>query len=222
MAHPKMDMRGWRSQIVDPWSQIRMEDEDGDGTPPANTSFTQDQVNEIAAREKRDGRRSAERELVDELGMTPTEAKAIIDAHKQRETDEQSEVDRARAEKSEAETKAERAERVAAEAKLESRLVKALARAGAQEGVFDDALVILQHRLSDDDPDDDAVKTVVKKMKTDMPTFFAKKSDEEDSNKGSKPKPPSGDPGSPPPSPGTGSSIYRGRERAQARLGKSK
>lgn len=182
--------------------------------PPPKT-FSQDDVNRIAAREKEQGRQAAAQSLADDLGVSLEEAKTIIKEHRDRSEAEKSEAQRAKEaadrEKAEAAEEKKAAARERHETKVERRLIRA--------GVPDDEeglkrvmrMVTVEVGASDDD-----LQAEIDSIKTQFPTLFGT-----GEGGGGRGRAPSGDPPGSPPKPKGGESRYaRGVERAKARSGR--
>lgn len=212
-------LAGWRMEGDDDPKDKDDDPRDDDPKDDDERKFSQQDLNAIAAKEKRDGRRAAEQAMADQLGVPLAEAIEILKNHREQEQQKKDELTRAQEEANAAKSEKETAEQKAAAAERKAALTLALARAGAADKTFDDALVILQTRLADKpDAEDDEVKEIVKALKKDIPSFFGASSGN-GSGKGG----PSGDPGGPPPGgQGKATSFDRGRERARARLGTDK
>lgn len=174
-------------------------------TPPAGF-LTQEQVNQIAAREKDQGRVAALREVSEMLGGMRVEdaaelvkaAKAADDANKT-----QAQRDAEAAATARAEAEAER--KAAAEDRHAARLERALTAAGAVDVEVATAAIKVGV-----DADADAIKTAVDALKQRVPGLF-----------GTPTSPPS-DPGTPPPSQKTTPSGWdAGKAEAERRYGKT-
>lgn len=152
----------------------------GDEDPPPNPdgggaggddgrTFTQADLDRIAGQARTEAKRTAARELAEQLGCTVEDAKAKIAAAAAAEDAEKTDAQRAReaadAEKAAAAT--ERAE--AARERLAAKVERHLLRAGVDEKALDRA-----HRLIDVDPDasDDDITTEIEALKADIPALF--------------------------------------------------
>lgn len=158
----------------------------------------------MMAREKDEGRRAAERKLQEDLGVTPDEAKTILDAHRKAEDDKKTEADKIAEDRRKLDD--DRAE--VAQTKHNS-LVE---RSVILQGVTDEKRISRIVKILEDDvqrgakPDD--IAAAVTKLKEEMPELFGT---------GSTPPPPSGGPQGTPPKPKLSDDAYgRGSERAKA------
>ncbi len=190
------------------------------GDPPAPKTFEQAEVERIAAREKDEGRRAALASVTEALGCTPEEAKAILDEHRAAEDERKSEAQRAR-EKADADSataveataSAKRAERDARLAMilLGSGVTIEVDDAGAPKGRAARILSLVTAGLPAD-ADSATLLAAVEAVKTDMPELFGATP-----APGGGVKPPSGEPGTPPPNgaPAPAGGLARGAERAK-------
>lgn len=127
--------------------------------PPAGKTFTQDEVNALAAEEKKQGRAAVLREL----GIDPEDKNAIkrysqlIKENQTKEEQLSNELNAANTAKDEAEARAS-----AAEMKL------AAIQKGVNPKFVDDVLVLAQSKVTDDKP----IDKVLDEMKTTYPAFF--------------------------------------------------
>lgn len=177
-------------------------------------TLTQREVSAIAAREKSEGKKAAETAIAEQLGVSITEAAAIIkkakDADEAVKSDAQKDRDAAAKEKQEAEAEKLSAKNEVHQARLE--------RAFAKEGIDldDDKKKEANSRLLrlvtvEAGADYAAVLAEVQQIKNDFPGLFT-----ETSGGGGAP---SGDPKGTPPKPNPGEDKYAaGAKRAQARL----
>ncbi len=196
-------------------------------TPPAPSggapekTFAQAEVDRIAAREKDEGRRAALASVTDALGCTPEEAKAILDAHRAAEDEQKTEAQRAR-EKADADAAtAVEATAKATRAERDARLAMILLGSGVtievdEQGVPKGRAARILSLVTAGLPNDaDSAKLVeaVEAVKVDMPELFGGPAPN-----GGGVKPPSGEPGTPPPpgAPAPAGGLARGAERAKA------
>lgn len=217
--------RGWNPKDLGAW---RMEDPPTPPPPPAPPAppppppvqFTaeqlaaiklagfhsQDDLNRIAAAEKEQGKRQAERDLAEALGVTVDEAKAIIETHKKAEQDAMTETQRQAAAAAEDRQKAA-AELVAARADRRGAAVHAaLVIAGVvvpegQNGVDVLDRVGRMVSLPDGDVTPEQATAAVDALKAMVPSLFAAAAP---LKPGQKPPPSSGPPAPPAPKPPEG------------------
>lgn len=138
---------------------------------PQEKTFTQKQVNQMMAREKRQGRAS----VFQELGLNPDDAKtlamvkALIESTK---TDEQ------KAQEKQAQDNAK-----VAEAEQRAMLAEAKAEAmqfGAQPQYVDDVVTLAVSKMSDNTD----LKTILGELKTKYPVWFTTDDDNDEGDKG--------------------------------------
>ena len=198
-------------------------DDDDDETP----KFSQKAVTGIATAQAAKAARAERKRLMETFGVKDeAELKAVLDAAKQRDDADASEVDKLKREAQETKDAAAAREAKAAE-KIKTADVKA---ALVDAGVTDAkarariATLVLVELTDDDEPDDDAIAAAVELVKADMPTLFGASDDDDDDDKTKpKPKPTSGDPGGKGPKARVGqqTGMERGAELARQRgLGK--
>lgn len=119
----------------------------------------------IAAEEKRQGKRSGERGVLEALGVDNVDAaKELIAAAKKQREAEESEAQRAKREAEEARQTADRERAEAAAERRQSSLERALVRQGVNDDDLDDAVLLLDRGL-DKDADADAILDAAKKLK---------------------------------------------------------
>lgn len=164
-------------------------------TPPSNTiTLTQDELNRRATQEKQEGKRAAERQIAETLGVSIEEAKAIVKAQQDKEAESMSEAERKAADADKKLTAAEQKDR-SATLKLRQADVK-LALAG--EGITEKAELDLVSNMIlptlADDADEAAVQTAVAQLKETMPRLFSPEGKKDDANG----DPPPANPGLPP------------------------
>lgn len=132
-------------------------------------TFTQDEVNKLAAREKRQGVNS----VYKQLGIDPKDKKAvamfkaIVDSQK---SEEQKRLEN----RNESDQKIAEAEKRAMEAETKAELMMA----GVQSQYVEDAMTLVMARISEDQD----AKTVISELKTKYSVWF--KEAEEDGKKG--------------------------------------
>lgn len=184
---------------------------------PAEKLLPQSEVNRIAATEKEAGKRAAEQELANRLGVPLDEAEQILKAHRERQDAAKTEAEKAK-EAAEAEKREAEAEKQAAKAEVhETRLERAFAKTGL--ALDDDEklarirrMVTVEVGASYDD-----VLADVTKLKESFPELFEAKADDGKGKQKQQRKAPSGDPSGQPPKPAAGEDAFaRGRERAKS------
>lgn len=127
--------------------------------PPAGKTFTQDEVNALATKEKKQGRAAVLREL----GIDPEDKNAIkrysqlIKENQTKEEQLTNDLNAANTAKDEAEARAS-----AAEMKL------AAIQKGVNPKFVDDVIILAQSKVTDDKP----IDKVLDEMKTTYPAFF--------------------------------------------------
>lgn len=184
--------------------------------PPAQRTFTQAEVEALAAKEKAQGKRSAAKEFAEKHGFTSIEdAEAFIAAARQAEeakkTDEQKrqeELDRREQELAARETAA-----IARERSANRRAV--LVGLGATGDDLEDATALLR---VDDDADDAAVAEAASKLKERRPELFGATRPADPAPNQLPPAPGGAPAGGPPPrQTPSGKPGDRGREMARLR-----
>lgn len=141
------------------------------GTEPKEKTFTQKQVNQMMAREKKQGRSS----VFQELGVNPDDAKmlamikALVDSTKTDEQKQQEQQAQANAKVAEAEQKA-----MLAEAKAEAM------QFGVQAQYVDDVVTLAVSKMSDNTD----LKTILGELKTKYPVWFTTDDDNDEGDKG--------------------------------------
>lgn len=159
--------------------QSTQEEPGGDGGDNANKkqgkTFTQEQVNRMMTREKKQGRIAA----LKELGIDPKDTKAValvkalVESQK---TDEQKAAEKA-AEDSAKQSESERRVLIA-EAKAEAMV------AGVQPQYVDDIIALVMSKMGDDGDGD--MKSIIGEYKTKYPVWFEKPDDDKSGGKGNK------------------------------------
>jgi hypothetical protein len=194
----------------EPPAEVDPPDDDSGKEKSADKKFTQADLNKIGTKQKAEGRAAAEKAIADQLGCTPAEAKAIIDAHNKAEDEKKSEAEREKDKASKAATEAEKAKADAEQAKHESLIERALLRSGFTADDSEEGqkrltrvrkMITVEIGASFED-----VLNDVKDVKTDFPALFAEQ-DPKDSGK----KPgrlPNSDPSGKPPRPTGGEDKY--------------
>lgn len=176
--------------------------------PSADGTFTQEQVNALVAKERRETEAAATRKLTETLGMDPAEAAAAIAKAKEAELAAMGEADRKLAEAAERESKAEAREAAAAAREHESTVRDLLVESGVPASKAKTAVRLLDVKAGDDDA---TIKAAIEAVKVDWPEMFTAEV--------TPPKPaPSGLPGGNPPKPGdpknSADALVRGKDRA--------
>lgn len=175
-------------------------------------SIPQSQLTRMLAREKNQGREAAERALSDELGMPIAEAKALLQAARDREDAEKTEAQKAKDAAEAAKREAQQEKDAAARERHNASVERALIRAGIapdDQGKLDRVarMVTVEVGASAEDIGDD-----VKTIREGFPELFAASGEE-----GTPPRrTPSSDPkGTPPKRQVTEDAYSRGAERAK-------
>ena len=132
-------------------------------------TFTQADLDKHIATARSQAKRAAAKELEDQLGISASEARAVIAAKQKADQDAMSEADRIKAEAKAAKDEAD-AERKAAKAeRFAARLERKLTAAGIPEAALTRAvrLVDLDH-----DADDEAITAEIETLKGEVPGLF--------------------------------------------------
>ncbi|MEU5660085.1 hypothetical protein ABZ802_31380 [Streptomyces sp. NPDC047737] len=139
-------------------------------TPPAQRTFTQAEVEALAAKEKAQGKRSAAKEFAEKHGFTTIEdAEAFIAAARQSQEAALSEQEKRERELSEREAKAEAREKAAEARERTANRRAVLVGLGATGVDLDDAAALL--RVADD-ADDTDVQESAEALKQRRPELF--------------------------------------------------
>ncbi len=163
----------------------------------------------MMTREKEEGRKAALRAIQEDLGCSPEEAKAILDAHRQREESEKSEAQRAReaAEREQAEAKTAKEE--AAAERHAARVDRVLLRSGVTPERAERVARLIDVEVG---AEEDAIGQAVESLKKEMPELFGRS--------GGGGAPPGDPPGTPPaPKPREDDAFKRGYERGREAAG---
>lgn len=155
--------------------------------------FTQTDLNRLLAREKSDGKRVGQAELLQTLGVSNLdEAKAILEAAREAEAKNLSEAEKAKKEAEAAKAKADEDSRTATAIRMAAMVERALLRAGLgiDDKDGDEQLELVARMvIVEPDSDQDAVNAAVADLKKKMPQLF------ESTGKAPEPKTPGSDPG---------------------------
>lgn len=200
------------------------EDEDEDDDDGGERTFTQVEVNRIMSKEKKAGRRSGIRKVLEELGVESiAEAKEKLgQTSNNRGTNDNggNEQDPEAAEQArKAKEAADREKAEAARLKLEAKVERRLVRAKVDDKKIERALRMID--LDDlDDGDDDEIDVAIEDLREDLPELFteSKSKDDDDEDKG-KPRAPGSNPGGVPRKKGTATPQDKAMARLQKRHG---
>lgn len=132
----------------------------------------------FGAKEKNEGKAAALRQVQEALGMTPEEAKAFIEAAKEKEREGMAEADRKLAEANEKEAKAQAALAQASQRELNAEIRAALIEAGIPRAQAATVAPMVQVELKD--WDEAKVGEAVTKLKSDLPQLFSSSTEEEE------------------------------------------
>lgn len=181
--------RGWETSDL---RRFRMEDPPKDPPPPPppppkdppkdpDKKFDQDEVSRMMTREKREGKEAAERKMAEDLGMSLTEAKALIksqkDAADAKKTDQERALEATTKERDDAKAEANEAKAEAFVSKLEAKLL----RAGCKPEKIDKATKLIDVSYGDDD---DKVTDAIKSFQEDESEWFTTTEGSEQDPKG--------------------------------------
>lgn len=187
------------------------------GTTTTTTGISQDEVKRIAAREKAEGKRAAEKALADQLGVPVSEAAEIIKAHREREAAEKSEVDRVKGEATSEKAKREAAERDLAETRHALNVERALLKAGVPVNRVERAVRLVDAEVG---ATPEELEASITALKADVPEFFpaTEGAGDDGAEGGGKGGAPNSDPaGTPRKVAGRNADAFkRGQERAKA------
>lgn len=139
-------------------------------SPPAQRTFTQSEVEALAAKEKAQGKRSAAKELAEKLGFSAIEdAEAFIAAARQAKEAQLTEQEKRERELADREAKAEAREKAAEARERTANRRAVLVGLGATGDDLDDATALL--RVADD-ADDTDVQAAADALKARRPELF--------------------------------------------------
>jgi hypothetical protein len=175
---------------------------DGDGTsePPKEKKleFTQDRLNRIMGREKNDGRRAREQELLDEFGVNSVEDLKELLAEKEKpdpSDDFRKAVEKATDVARKATQRAEQAEAEAAQAKFDAKVNLALLTADVPAKSVNKIAKLLDLKP---DADEDDIADAIDDLKVELPNLFSQQDSNADGEQDRDPRPRHSDPGRPP------------------------
>lgn len=199
---------------------VRGADGDEGDDPPEPKSFTQADVDKIAARARAEAKRAAASELAEQLGCTIDEAKAKIqaaaDADNQTKTDAEKALAAAQAAQAAADQAKAEAARERFDAKVERKLLAAGVGAGLDEAGKDKAIARARRALNlEADADDTAIVDEIDALKADIPSLFTDPTVTPPASP--RPAPPA--PVKPPAPGGSVTQLDPAREAARKRLG---
>ena len=160
----------------------------GTGSDKKDPTFSQEDLNRIAAREKDEGKRAALADVAKTLGCTLEEAAQIIKAHKEADDKQKSEAQRAQEAADKAKADAEKEKADAAREKHIARVERALLKAGVPDGKLERVARMLDAEVG---ADLDKIEAAAKDLKKEFPELFT----------GTKQGPPNSDPPGTPPKP---------------------
>lgn len=180
-------------------------DEPADNTPPdtpnastpetspgktegdSEATFTQADIDRIAARTRQETRDAERKKVLEDIGASSfDDLKALVTEYRKRKEDEMSELEKAQAEIEKARKKAEDAEKRVAEmqqerlaARRRDAFLKAVRASGGRDVEDLHILVEAKHRddylaVFDDEakPDDGKMKSFIKQVQSDHPAYF--------------------------------------------------
>lgn len=185
-------------------------------TPPAQRTFTQAEVEALAAKEKAQGKRSAAKEFAEKHGFNSIEdAEQFIETARKAQEDALSEHEKREKAVADREAAAAAREQAASARERDANRRAALVGLGAIGDDLEDAAALLR---VPDDADDAAIADAASKLKQRRPELFGVTPDP-DPNANQLPPAPGGAPAGGPPSrqAATGKPGDRGREMARLR-----
>ena len=149
---------------------------DPNADPDPDKTFTQEELNRKAGRARDEGRRAAEREVSEKLGVSIDEAADIIKAAKAKADEQKSEAEREReaAEREKTAAAAERAE--AAKERHFAKLERALLAAEVPLKRVSKAVKLLEVEVG---ADDDAIEAAIEELEDEWPELFEASEQEE-------------------------------------------
>ena len=129
-----------------------------------NGTFTQADIDRIAAQTRAEAKRAAIKDIAAQLGMSPADAKKVLEAKAAADEAAKTEEQKRADELAERERKADERERATAERERSAAVREALAEAGATGQELKDAAVLITAGL-DSDADDEAITKAVDDLK---------------------------------------------------------
>lgn len=167
-----------------------------DDEPDKDRTFTQAEVAAIMTREKNQGKRAGQRELVESLGFEKLEdAQAFITAQREAEDAAKTEAQKLADQAAKDRRDAEAAKAEVAQERRTTAIERALVRAKVGDDDLDDATLLLSRDL-DDDADADAITAATTALKERRPELFTS-SGAEDPKARRRGEMPKGRPGTP-------------------------
>lgn len=154
----------------------------GDSKSNDQQTFSQAELNRIAAREKDEGKRAAAAEIAKQLGCTVEEAVEFIKQAKAKEDAEKTEAQKAKEAADKAKADADTAAAEAAQEKHMARIERSLLKAGVPDAKLDKVARMLDVEVG---AEIDKIDEAAKDLKKEFPELFA----------GGKQGPPGSDPG---------------------------
>lgn len=157
------------------------DDEDSDETdkPKKGKSFTQRQVNAVATREKREGKKAGKNELLKALGYaTEEELKEAIEAKQEadaKKPDPEVDKERKKLDREKAETKAER--EAAAKDRHAAKVERFLLKGGASLSKLERLSRLIDIEVG---ADDDEIEDAIDSLKEELPELFSSNSSDDD------------------------------------------
>ncbi len=139
-------------------------------------TFTQEDLNRVATKEKQDGERKARQDIAEQLGVSLEDAAAIIKKAKEQDDKDKSEAQRREDAAAAREKAANEREAEAKRTVFETRLGRVLDKAGMSEAVQENVTV---KGLTVDSSVED-IQAAVDKLKKDAPALFGGEEDDDD------------------------------------------
>lgn len=184
--------------------------ESDDGGDTNTKTYTQDEMNRIAAKEKKEGRKAAEKSLLESLGVQDAdEAKAVLEQFRTQQEEAKSEIQREKEAAQRATQLAETTTREAAHERHTNRVERFLIRANVPVERVDRVARLVDVEVG---ADDDAIDAAIESVQKDFPELFTGEGGTSSRNGA-----PSGDPPrtSRPPKARKDDSLASGYERGQ-------
>lgn len=202
------------------------DDEEDPPRKPKDRTFTQKEVNRIMAREKKDGKSSGVREVLEALGVKDLEeAKSIIKTYRDDSDAKKDETTKAAEAAKRDREAAEEAKREALLERVDARIERQLMKAKVKEGKESKVAKLLDIDR-EKDPSADDIKEAIEEIMEDFPELFTS-SDEDDDEGDRKPKGGpnrptrvNGDPGRPPRKVAKKDPAGKARSRLEERHGR--
>lgn len=153
-------------------------DDDGGAGGDGGRTFTQDDLTRVGTREKREGKRAGQRELLEALGFNDVdEATEFVQSMKDRQDADKDELTREKEAAAKTRAEGEAAKTAAAQARHEANVLKGLLLAGADVKSADKLVRMVDAEVG---AEADDIATAVESLKEEFPALFESESKDDD------------------------------------------